>query len=164
MKIDVPKEWFINGAHIEYGAEIEAGWIESEETEGTVHSLPENVVSMSQSISFGRFVTLMRRKRGWTIQDLAEAAEIEPEELLVLEHFPQHSPELSTVVSLAKTFSIPVQNAVKLAGLAEHRSERLREEGLRFAAQSEPKGTLTHDEEVALQAFLKVIVDDSDTR
>lgn len=106
----------------------------------------------------------MRRKRRWTIQKLANEAEATNEELLAIENDPHYEPELSTVFGLSKTFGLPPKNLVKMAGLAEDATSRLREECVRFAACSESKEPLTDDENAALQAILKVIVEDSDSK
>ena len=71
---------------------------------------------------------------------------------------------MSTVHELAKLFGLPPKNLIRMAGLADEKSSSLREEYVRFAACSESREPLTDDEEAALQAVLKVIVEDSDKK
>ncbi len=164
MKLSITKDWFLSRAHLEEGLEIGAGSLQhlGKPALRAVPAADSVLNTISQHFTFGRFVALMRRKRGWTVRQLAAAADVTAEELLVIEHDPRYEPELSTVFGLAKSFELPTTNLIKMAGLAEDRSMRLREEGVRLAACSETKEPLTEDEEVALQAFLKVIIEESD--
>lgn len=165
MKFSIPKEWLLSRAHLEEGLEIGAGAprhlakLEPATTAGG-----QELTTIEQRLSFGRFVALMRRKQGWSVQQLAEKAETEAGEILVIEKDPHYEVELSTVAGLAKAFNVPPKNLIKMAGLAEDRSLHLREEGLRFAASAESKAPLTEDEEIALQTYLKVVLEDSDKR
>lgn len=164
MKLTITKDWFLSRAHLEEGLEIGAGSLEyiGKPALRVAPAPQASIATLSQHLTFGRFVEAMRRKRGWTITQLAKVADVTPEELLVIESDAHHEPELSTVHGLAITFHLPPKNLVKMAGLSNGGSSRLREESVRFAACSESKEPLTEDEDAALQAFLKVIVEESD--
>ena len=164
MQLNITKDWFLNQAHLEEGLEIGAGALQhiGRPALRVVPAAESSISTISQHLTFGRFVEVMRRKQGWTVSDLAIVAEVSPEELLVIEGDPYHEPELSTVFGLAKTFNLPAKNLVRMAGLTQGGSSRLREESVRFAACSESKEPLTEEENTALQAFLKVIVEESD--
>ena len=165
MKINIPADWLISKAHLEEGHERGAGSPRLTNSRGKhACSTAPTITDISQHVSFGRFVTLMRRQNNLTVERLAEAAEVSVEELLVIEHDPHHEPELSTVFGLAKSFRLPPKNLMKMAGLAEGSSSRLREESIRFAACSESREPLSDDEQDALQAILKVIIEDSETK
>lgn len=165
MKIHIPAEWLLSKAHLEEGHEIGAGSARiMARRKKTTHAADQTITVISQHVSFGRFITLMRRKNNMTVEMLAKSADVSAEELLVIEHDPHHEPELSTVYCLAKSFDLPPKNIIKMAGLAENGSSRLREESVRFAARSESRDPLTDDEQDALQAILRVIIEDSDAK
>jgi HTH-type transcriptional regulator, competence development regulator len=165
MKISIPKEWLLDRAHLEEGLEIGAGIPRHLPTPAPAPVAgSEDIATIEQRLPFGRFVTLMRRKRGWNVQQLAEKSETDAGEILVIENDPHYEAELSTVTGLAKSFGVPPGNLIKMAGLAEDRSMHLREEGLRFAASAESRAPLTEDEERALQTYLKVVLEDSDKK
>jgi len=69
---------------------------------------------------------------------------------------------VSTVHGLAKTLDLPPKRLIKMAGLAEERSSRLAEAALAFAASADPGAPLSAQEEIALQTYLKVVLEDSD--
>ncbi|WP_225143853.1 MULTISPECIES: helix-turn-helix transcriptional regulator [unclassified Bradyrhizobium] len=56
-------------------------------------------------IAFGKFVNLMRRRRGFSMERLAEVAELDASELLVIEDDVHYVPEPRTVFKLAQTFA-----------------------------------------------------------
>jgi HTH-type transcriptional regulator, competence development regulator len=163
MKFDVPKEWFVKSAEIEGDSEVGAGHspflapLEEEKLLGAD-------LATEMRLAFGRFVELMRRRHGWTIQRLAEHADVDIGELLAIEKDPHHETELSAVYGLAKVLKVPVRPLIKMAGLAEDRSPDLLQAGLRFAASSESAAPLSSDEEEALHTYLKVVLEDSDKK
>jgi DNA-binding XRE family transcriptional regulator len=156
MKITITKEWFRSRAHLEEGHEIGAGSLQHI-GKPALNVLPANTTAAD--ISFGQTVSLLRRKRRWTIGRLAEKAEAMADELIAIETKPDCVPELSTVVSLAKTFRLPAKAFIHKAGLTDAASSRLHETPLRYAACSEFKEPLTPDEEHVLESVLKAIVE-----
>ena len=166
MKITVTKKWFRSRAPFEEGLVIGAGSLQHSENPArqVVPSRVSVANAVTQKLSFGRFVCLMRRKRQWSIKRLANEAEATCEELLSIENDVHYEPETSTVFGLAKTFGVAAKSLYKMAGLADDASPRLRQESVRFAACSEFKEPLTESEDLALQAYLKVILEDSDQK
>lgn len=162
MKLNITKEWFRSRAHLEEGLEIGAGSLK-QVGNSALRVLPGNsdqATTVAQ-VSFGQTIALLRRKRRWTIERLAEEAEAMRDELIAIETNPDCVPELSTVVSLAKTFNLPAKAFIHKAGLTDLASSRLHETPLRYAACSEFKEPLTPDEEHVLEAVLKAIVERS---
>jgi len=165
MKINIPKEWILNRASREEGLEIGAGSPRQlAQSEVSRPPAPEDIVRIEQRLSFGHFVALMRRKSGWTVQQLAQRADVDAGELLVIEKDPYHEAELSTVHGLARTFNVPPRHLMKMAGLADNRSSRLAEAAVSFAASADPVAPLSESEEVALQTYLKVVLEESDKK
>lgn len=164
MKLTITKEWFRSRAHLEEGHEIGAGSLQHIE-QPTLHVVPSRSPKspiQPDNVSFGQVVALMRRKRRWTINRLAEAAEATGEELDAIEKDPSHVPELSTVVSLATVFGLPPKALIQKSCLGTMPSNRVCEDGLRYAACSEFKEPLSAEEEHVLEAVLQAIVEHSD--
>jgi DNA-binding XRE family transcriptional regulator len=156
MKINVTKEWFRSRAHLEEGHEIGAGSLRHI-GKPALHAVAANATA--DNITFGQTISLMRRKRRWTIDRLATAAEATSDELAEIEANPECVPEPSTVFSLAKVFKLPPKALMQKAGLADAASSHLREDSIRYAACSEFKEPLSADEEHVLQAVLKAMVE-----
>ena len=109
------------------------------------------------SIAFGRFVSLMRRQRGLSLEKLADDAKVDMTDLVEIESDPHHEPELRTAHRLANYFNVPRSGLLQVAGLTAPKDARLLDEAVRFAARSEPTTALTPEEDAALEAFVAVL-------
>jgi transcriptional regulator with XRE-family HTH domain len=156
MRIEITKEWSLRMAQIEGNAEIGAGQYALDPVfDG--ETVPGAEKNNEPSIAFGRFVRLMRRDRGLTLEKLAEDTDLEIGELVEIEDDTRHKPELRTVYQLANYFKVPRANLMQVAGLTAPRDSRLVQEAVRFAARSEPVAELTPEERAALEAFVAVL-------
>lgn len=120
-------------------------------------SLCSPVSAEETRIAFGKFVNLMRRRRGFSMERLAQVADLDASELLIIEDDIHHLPEPRTVFKLAETFNVPQQRLMQLAGLAVANDVGLRQEAVRFVARSEAVQKLTPEENSALEAFVAVL-------
>lgn len=155
MTFEFTKEWCLRMAQIEGDSEIGAGLIAVDPTfDGDV--LPDEPAD-DTAVAFGRFVRLMRRSRGLTVEKLAENVSVDIAELVAIEDDTRHKPDVRTVYQLATFFDVPRTNLLRVAGLTTSQDNRLIEEAARFAARSDPVAALTPEEQSALQAFVAVL-------
>ena len=157
MKGEISKEWCIRMAKLEADAEIGAGRLASdpvfdEEVAPVVASDEEGL-----NIAFGRFVHLMRRRCGISLEKLADDADVDIGDLIKIEHDPHHKPELRTAYQLANYFEVPRSGLMQVAGLTAQKNAKLLDETIRFAARSEPTAALTPEERAVLEAFVAVL-------
>ena len=168
MKLDIEKEWCIRMAQLEGDAEIGAGRLAVDpvfdgETvpalagDREAPSVWDEAHEIGHSLAFGRFVRLMRRQRGLTLEELADDADIDMAVLFEVENDPHHRPELRTAYQLANYFKVPRSGVMQMAGLTAPKDTRLFDEAVRFAARSEPTAELTSEESAALEAFVTVL-------
>lgn len=108
---------------------------------------------------FGQLVEFGRRRLRLSVEQLAEAADVDIEELVLIERGECHSPGPRTVYKLAECFNLPTATVAEIAGLVKRRNERLGHAAYLFAARSEPMAVLTPDEEMAYEEFVKVIIE-----
>lgn len=143
-------------AEIEANAEIGAGRYALDPVfDGDI--VPQVQGGEETTIAFGRFVRLMRRDRGLTVEKLAEDTDVDVSELVEIEDDTRHKPELRTVYQLANYFRVPRANLIQVAGLTAPKDQRLAQEAVKFAARSEPIAELTREEREALEAFVAVL-------
>ena len=155
MRFELSKDWCLRMAEIAGDDEIGAGLVAADPTfDGEV--VPATSTEES-SVAFSRFVRLMRRNRGLSIEKLAETADIEITELLAIEEDTRHKPEVRSVYQLANFFNVPRPNLMQLAGLVIAQDNHLANEAARFAARSDPVAALTPEERAALDAFVAVL-------
>ncbi len=112
---------------------------------------------VESSLAFAQFVEYARRRRGWTLESLAQQADIDLRELVAIERDQRVAPEPRTVHQLAETLQVPAARLMELAGLTKMRDEKLAQAAVRFAARSEPTFQLTHEEQAAYEEFVQVL-------
>lgn len=156
MKIIVSKDWCLNMADREAGLEVGAG---VKAVDPNFSILPHQVHDKSDDarLAFGRFINLMRRQRGWTMDKLADDAGIDVAEILNIEEDAHYEPGPRTVYQLASVFDLSHQRMLQLSGLAEARDRQFVDQMVRYAAQSENISTLTAAEQAALDGFISAL-------
>lgn len=156
MKIEISMDWSLRMARLEADAEIGAGLLARDPIFDGEFGAAEQGVE-EPNVPFGRFIRLMRRQRGLTLEKLAEDTDVEVAELVVIEGDARHRPEPRTVHQLANYFKVPRANLLQVAGLTAPKDSRVLTEAVRFAASSEPVAALSDEERVALEAFVAVL-------
>ena len=157
MKIEISKEWCMRMAQLEDDAEIGAGLLAIDPV-FYGDPVPAGVnKEEGTNVAFGRFVNLMRRRRGMSLERLADDADVDMADLVEIESDPHHKPELRTAYQLANYFKVPRVGLMQVAGLAVPKDAGLFDEGVRFAARSGPTAELTPEEGAALEAFVAVL-------
>ena len=160
MKIEFTKEWCMRMAHIEGDSAIGAGLCALDPAfEHETETASEAGVVDESNFVFGRFVRLMRRRHGMTVEKLALDADVEITDLVEIEDDARHKPEPRTVYQLANFFKVPESNLMQIAGLTAPRDSHLLNEAIRFAARSDPVAQLTLEERTALEEFVAVLND-----
>jgi transcriptional regulator with XRE-family HTH domain len=157
MKLERSKEWWMARARREGDAVIGAGLLAFDPAPEERPTAAQTAAVEEPHIAFGRFINLMRRRRGFSMERLAEVADLDPSELLVIEHGSNYVPEPRTVFKLAQTFEVSQRRLMQLAGLAAANDAGFREQAVRFAARSEAVHKLTPEENSALEAFVAVL-------
>jgi transcriptional regulator with XRE-family HTH domain len=114
-------------------------------------------------VAFGRFISLMRRDRGLTVEKLADEADVDIAELVSVEEDTRFKPEVRTVYQLANFFGVPRTTLLQVAGLTLPKDSRIVEEAVRFAARSEPVEALSREERYALDTFVAVLSEKKDS-
>lgn len=157
MKFERSKDWWMARARREGNAVIGAGLLAFDPVLDERASGAQTAVIEETRIAFGKFVNLMRRRRGFSMEQLAQAADLDASELLVIEDDLHYVPEPRTVFKLAETFEVSQRRLMQLAGLAAANDAGFRQEAVRFAARSEAVQKLTPEESSALEAFVAVL-------
>jgi transcriptional regulator with XRE-family HTH domain len=157
MRLERSKDWWMARARREGDAIVGAGLLAFDPTPDE-RPLGGQVAAVEETrIAFGKFVNLMRRRRGLSMEQLAQAADLDASELLVIEDDVHHVPDPRTVFRLAETFKVSQRRLMQLAGLAAANDAGFRQEAVRFAARSESVQKLTPEESSALEAFVVVL-------
>jgi hypothetical protein len=153
MKFTFEKEWLQRHSDSDQNLEIAAGSF-------SLDQLPPLTGAPAGGpgvLAFGRLVNLSRRKRGWTIEDLAASARIDTREAIRIEHDPNYVPGPRTVYQLSTALGLPRERMLQLSGNMLVRDRRLGEQAVKFAARSESVEKLSRQEHLALEEFVKYL-------
>lgn len=153
MKLEKSKEWWLAQARREAGEVVGAGVLALDPTPAE-QSATVSEGAGDTRIAFGRFVNLWRRRLGYSVEKMADVADLEASELLRIEDDVHFVPELRTVYKLSQTFDVSHQRLLQLAGLSAANDDGFKREAVRFAARSESIEKLTPEESSALEAFV----------
>ena len=159
MKLIRTKEWWIAKAKREGDAAVGAGLLALDPMPER-HPMPVPPPAPEESrIAFGRFVNLMRRRLGCSVEKLAADANLDIGELVSIEEDLHYRAEPRVVFRLAQPFGVSQQRLFQLAGLATANDENFRQAAVRFAARSESVQKLSSEEKAALESFVAVLSD-----
>lgn len=158
MKFNFTSEWYnavskIESDDVTVGAGIFAMHPEVDES---VMKQEESIAETR--IAFGQFVTLARRKKKVSIEDLAKKSDLDLGELIAIEQHDAHFiPEPRTVYQLANFFNVSYEKLMEVAGLTKIRHFGLTTQAMKFAARSASIAELTEQEQRALEEFVVVL-------
>jgi transcriptional regulator with XRE-family HTH domain len=155
MKIEFSKKWIQRMISLEGDFAVGAGSKALDPTSDSFYAYKTGAGKSSLALS--RFVQLMRREQGITVDRLAELVDIEASELLNIEQDANYTPEPRTVYQLANYFHVNKSRLMQISGLASKKDADLIYESVRFAAKSNPMAKLTPEEREALDIFVKVL-------
>lgn len=155
MTFEITKDWCQRMATREEGLDVAAGVIAADPVFDSDAGVDDS--AEASLVALGRFINLMRRKQGLSIEGLAEKADVEIGELLSLEENTAHMPDTRTLYQLSEIFGVSQQKLMGLSGLTEAKDEDYVGEAVRYAAKSASVETLTPDEQRILNGFISVL-------
>jgi transcriptional regulator with XRE-family HTH domain len=161
MKFSFDKEWLERHADRDQNLEIAAGSFSVDHVPRAIGKpagdpaagpCPDGGV-----VAFGRLINLSRRKRGWSVEDLAESSRIDVSEAIRIEHDPAYIPGPRTVYQLSTALDLPRERMLQLSGNMLVRDRRLGEQAVKFAARSDSVEKLSRQEHQALEEFVRYL-------
>lgn len=155
MKLAITREWFERRAKLEGDLEVAAGALARDPTPEQ-SDLETDVVETADPMrmAFGSLVESMRRRRGLSVEKLAERINLDVGDVMRIERDAHFRPEPRAVFRLAETFDLPHKALQQLSGNTVARPG-LQEHALRFAARSgESPQKLSREEQRALEEFI----------
>src|ERR1035441_6807061 len=150
------EKWWRARAEREAGHFVSAGPL-AQDPQFEESSIPRPLEREQFRVAFGRFIELMQRSKGWTVEELASEADLEIGDVLLIEDDLTVLPEPRAVYQLAKVFEIPQTNLMQISGLTVPRDAALSQETVRFAARSQSVEKLSDSEHLALEQFVAVL-------
>ena len=99
----------------------------------------------------------LRRRKGLTLDKLAEKTGLDPHELVAAERNAGYRPAPLTLHRLSEFYGVPEDRLAALAGAFREVPEGVSDSALRYAAQSDSFAKLTPEEQKALDQFIQAL-------
>lgn len=157
MKFHIPAAWCENMARKEMGMEIGVGLLAIDPFFLEEKPARDNTCGDDSIIPLNRFVHLMRRNKGLTLEQLANQADIDLADLLNIEEDAHYLPEVRAIYNLSKVFNVSQKKMMGLSGLTKPKNKEYIEEAVRYAARSASIEQLSAEEQAALEGFISVL-------
>jgi HTH-type transcriptional regulator, competence development regulator len=138
----------------------EAAWVEKivrKHIDKPAAAAKSETPSAATNLTFGAFLRMLRQQRKMEINDLAQKAKIEAEEIVKIENDATYRPRPRTVSKLAELFKIPVDRMSMLAGHISEIPNELREQSVRFMANAKHVAGLPKEEAKLLREFVSIL-------
>lgn len=158
MPIERSREWWLARIDAEPDSLIGAGSIPADPGEG----LSALGAEADAATTFGEFVHLLRRGEGLSVDEFADAVNIELSEAQAIEEDPYYCVEGRTVWYIAQKFHFSQAKLNALAGVIVANDVDPHVAQQRFAARSELRGRLSDNELDLLNSVVSVIQDRAD--
>ncbi|WP_310622404.1 helix-turn-helix domain-containing protein [Flexibacterium corallicola] len=159
MTFNITKAWCRAASKREDGLDVAAGMIAVNPVsikEDTIEENPD-----ASRFALGRFINLMRRDRGLSIEDLALKADVEIGDLLSLENNTAYLPDARTLYQLSEAFGVSQEKLMTLSGLTYSKDDQYVEEAVRYAAKSASIDVLSDEEHAILNGLISVLSEDT---
>lgn len=154
MKLNFSAEWYQRAVENESTVTVGAGALAHNSDADDVSAKSEMIFEEAR-IAFGKFVALSRRKKQLSVEALAQASELDIEELIAIEQLDAHFvPEPRTVFQLAEFFKVPYEKLLEIAGLKSPKNPALIGHAIKFAARSASVDKLSNIELRALEELV----------
>lgn len=121
----------------------------------SVGTVSEDQILLHEGL--GSLLQLLRRRAGLSQKELATNARIEAEEIRRIEEDTSYTPSPRTVYQLEEYFSLPERTLILLSGTVSTQPRELRDEILRFAANSKTIGKLSRQEKKLVNEFVRFL-------
>lgn len=153
MRFERSKEWWLARIAGEPDGPIGAG-------SGLAEPTPDDAsTALPSTTSFGEFVHLLRRRNGLSIDQFANAVDIEVREAQAIEEDPYYRVEARTVWVIARKYDLSQARLNELAGVVVANDLEPFDSRHRYAARSELRSALS-DEEMALLGVVVSVIGD----
>lgn len=164
MKFNISKEWLLKSADREDEMPVSAGAFtfdmiadNAEEKHMIIAEEPCAYLSV-----FARLISLRRRNHRLTLEQLADLAQIDLDELIRMEQTFDYSPEPRTVCRLAAALKLPEHRLLQLSGCVEKPNDSLTQQSVHLPECSDGLKKLTCEQEQALDEYIRYLEKDDE--
>lgn len=158
IKFSASKQWYRQIASVE--AEVEemsagASFLIKKDIQEEKLSLKETRLGEG----FSTLLRMLRLEAGLSFEKLSKKINANIQELILLEKQVGYKASPRTLVALSELYKIPSKSFLKIGGALKNTDQKLDDEVIRFAAESESFDRLTKEEKILLQKIIKTLAE-----
>lgn len=114
-----------------------------------------NAVQMRNVL--GMLIRQLRSRRGLSVSELAERAQVSEDELRRVEHDPHYTASPRLIFRLSEYFSVSLTTLSQVAGTTHEVDRVLFNEAVKYAAHSDEAAILSSEEQAILDLFVSLV-------
>tara|TARA_E500000318_G_scaffold111388_1_gene129806 strand:- start:2641 stop:3150 length:510 start_codon:yes stop_codon:yes gene_type:complete len=167
MEMLISADWLRRKIKADPDIDVEAGPSLSALEEAGMFISPEfskegENTSEHLTSAFGVLIRQLRRQKKWSVEELAQKARVDPEDLRKIEMASNYRPRPRVVHQLSGVFNVPERSLMKLSGATVTHDHAFEEEAMRFAAKSDDLAKLNREEQQLLNDYVKYLIEQSE--
>lgn len=165
MKMKITKEWLLKNAERDQDLEVTAGFLSDDKLDAVYGSQKQEQEDQiedieSRLVALAKLVNIRRRINGWTLEQLADKADVDLQDVLCLEQgIPVHL-SIRTIHKLSGALSLPHTGLLRLSGTTVQRNDNFTKQALRFIARSQPETKPTKQEIKVFEEYVKYLAEE----
>jgi len=165
MKMKVTKEWLLKNANRDQDLEVTAGFLVDEKLDAVYGRNKKEQEDQKEDIesrltALAQLINIRRRIQGWTMEQLADKADVDLQDVVCLEKgIPVHL-SVRTIHKLSGVLDLPHSGLLRLSGATVQRKDDFIEHALRFVARSQKETKTTRQEIKVFEEYVKFLAEE----
>jgi transcriptional regulator with XRE-family HTH domain len=165
MKMKITQEWLLKNAQRDQDLEVTAGFLsedkvnavygsQQQEQEGQIEDIESRLAALA------KLVNIQRRIKGWSLEQLAEKADVDLQDVFCLEQGVSVHLSVRTIHKLSGALNLPHSGLLRLSGATVQRNDNFTDKALRFIARSQPESKPTRQEIKVFEEYVKFLAEE----
>jgi transcriptional regulator with XRE-family HTH domain len=165
MKMKITKKWLLKNAERDQDLEVTAGFLSDDKLSAVYGSQKNEQEDQIEDIesrltALAKLVNIRRRIQGWTLEQLADKADVDLQDVVCLEQgIPVHL-SVRTIHKLSGVLDLPHSGLLRLSGATVQRKDDFIEQALKFVARSQPETKPTKQEIKVFEKYVKFLAEE----
>ena len=151
--INITPEWCLHMSSLEEGSTPGSGLLAMRPT----LAKSENGKNEETRIVLSKYLNMARRNKGLSVEELADAIDVEVSEVLSIENNIFYQPAVRTIWKLSEYFNVSQEKMMMISGLTNAKNDEFEEEAVRYAARSAAVNELSDVEKIALDSIAAIL-------
>jgi HTH-type transcriptional regulator, competence development regulator len=165
MEMKITKEWLLKNAERDKDLEVTAGFLSNAKLDAVYGGQKQPEGEQLEDIesrlaALAQLVNTRRRIEGWTLEQLADKADVDLHDLFCLERCVPVHLNVRTIHKLSGVLKLPHSGLLRLCGATVQRNDNFTEQALRFVARSQTETKPSRQEIKVFEEYVKFLAEE----